>query len=63
MEYEADVRPGRGELSRTASLVIDFGMFAHGKPLRRNRPREDNRENRIPAPRQAQVPGNATRRQ
>jgi hypothetical protein len=26
------MRPGRGELSRTAFLVIDFGMFARQTP-------------------------------
>ncbi len=31
MEHEADVRPGRGELSRIVPIVIHFGVFARGK--------------------------------
>jgi hypothetical protein len=32
VEYEADVRPGGGELSRIVPFAIRFGAFACGKP-------------------------------
>jgi hypothetical protein len=31
VEYEADVRPGRGELSRVVPIAVYFGAFASGK--------------------------------
>ncbi len=31
MEYEADVRPGRGELTRIVPVAVYFGAFASEK--------------------------------